>query len=141
MNLIKFIDTCVIIRDNGSTDVDEYDNPLNIEEIYKGKCRYQQGMQAFMGISVRNSVLFIPNHVEILENDIVDVESDMIRKRGIASTIRYIDLPLTGEKHTRIELTQVKEVSNEGESDNDSDGDQNEGLDDGNLNEGESNGS
>lgn len=111
MNLIKFVDTCVITRDNGSLDVDEYDNPINIEKIYEGKCRYQQGVQAYMGISVRNSVLFIPNHVEILENDIVEVVSDMICKRGIASTIRYVDLPLTGEKHTRIELTQVKEVS------------------------------
>ena len=115
MNLIKFVDSCLITRDNGSREVDEYDNPINIEKIYEGKCRYQQGMQAFMGISVRNSVLFIPNHIEILENDIVEVESDMIRKKGIASTIRYIDLPLTGEKHTRIELTQVKEVDKEEE--------------------------
>lgn len=112
MNLIKFVDTCVITRDNGSKDVDEYDNPLNIKQVYEGKCRYQQGVQAYMGISTRNSVVFIPNQVKVIENDIVEVEvkDDAAKVRGIVTNPRYVELPLTSEKVTRIELTQVKAI-------------------------------
>lgn len=129
MNLIKFEDRCVITRDGGSVEVDEFDNPINVEQIYDGKCRYQQGVQAYMGISVRNSVVFIPKQLKVEENDIVNVEvkDDAVKVQGVVTNPRYVELPLTGEKVTRIELSQVKEVLNEEEGD-------------GNLNEGESDG-
>lgn len=112
MNLIKFVDSCLITRDNGSREVDEYDNPINIEKIYEGKCRYQQGVQAYMGISTRNSVVFIPNQEKIMENDIIEVEvkDDATKVCGIVINPRYVELPLTSEKVTRIELTQVKAI-------------------------------
>lgn len=114
MNLIKFVDDCVITRDGGSLEVDKYDNPINVETIYDGKCRYQQGVQAFMGISVRNSVVFIPFQIKVMDNDIVEVvvKDNATKVRGIVTNPRYVELPLTGEKVTRIELSQVKDVSN-----------------------------
>lgn len=116
MNLIKFEDTCVITRDGGSVEVDEFDNPINVKEIYEGKCRYQQGVQAYMGISVRNSVVFIPKQLKVEENDIVSVmvKDDAVKVQGIVTNPRYVELPLTGEKVTRIELSQVKEVVEDG---------------------------
>lgn len=116
MNLIKFEDKCVITRDGGSIEVDEFDNPVNVKEIYNGKCRYQQGVQAYMGISVRNSIVFIPKQLKVEENDIVNVgvKDNAVKVRGVVINPRYIELPLTGEKATRIELSQVKEVLNEG---------------------------
>lgn len=121
MNLIKFEDDCVITRDGGSVEVDEFDNPINVKQIYEGKCRYQQGVQAFMGISVRNSVVFIPKQLKVEENDFVDVDvkDDAVKMRGVVTNPRYVELPLTGEKVTRIELSQVKEVLIEGDSDGD----------------------
>lgn len=116
MNLIKFEDKCVITRDGGSIEVDEFDNPINVKQIYEGKCRYQQGVQAYMGISVRNSVVFIPKQLKVEENDIVNVEvkDDAVKVQGVVTNPRYVELPLTGEKATRIELSQVKEVIGNG---------------------------
>lgn len=140
MNLIKFEDRCVITRDGGSVEVDEFDNPMNVKEIYEGKCRYQQGVQAYMGISVRNSIVFIPKQLKVEENDIVNVEvkDNAVKVQGIVTNPRYVELPLTGEKVTRIELSQVKEVLNEGESE--SDKDSSDESSDGNLNDSVDNG-
>lgn len=143
MNLIKFEDKCVITRDSGGVKVDEFDNPINVKEIYNDKCRYQQGVQAYMGISVRNSLVFIPNRVKVEENDIVVVyvKEDAVKMQGVVTNPRYVELPLTGEKVTRIELSQVKEVLKDGDGDG-SDEAENEdsedaGQNDGNLNEGD----
>lgn len=110
MELIDVDANCIVTRESGGLEVDEYDNPINTEDIFNGRCRYQEGVQAYLGTSIRNSVVFIYRHVKIYENDIFEIETEMIHKRGIAKTVRYIKFPLTGEQHTRIELIQVKDV-------------------------------
>lgn len=124
MNLIKFVDSCVITRDGGSIKVDEYDNPINIEKIYEGKCRYQEKAKTSGGFSVRTCLVFIPGFIDIKENDIIEIENEMIHKRGIADTVRFIDFPLTGERNMRIELDQVKDVTEEDDEPPLGDGDQ-----------------
>lgn len=110
MELISVDADYIITRESGGLEVDQYDNPINIAEIDKGRCRYQEGVQAYLGTSIRNSVVYIYKHVKVYENDIFEIETDMIHKRGLAKTVKYIKLPITGEQHTRIELIQVKDV-------------------------------
>lgn len=110
MELIEVDADCIVTRESGGLEVDEFDNPINTEDIYKGRCRYQQGVQAQYGTAIRNSTVYIYRHVKIYENDIFEITTDMIHKRGIAQTIRYIKFPITGEQHTRIELIQVKDI-------------------------------
>ncbi len=108
MALIKFKDTCIITRDNGKFD--EYDQPIT-EQVYSGRCRYQQGVQAYMGISQRNSVVFLDGDVRVSENDVCAItQSNGVRRKGVVKTVRNVKLPLTGKRTTRIELTQDTEV-------------------------------
>lgn len=44
--VIEFRDTCVITRDNGGKD--EWDNPIDPEIIYSGKCLYEEGGKTAM---------------------------------------------------------------------------------------------
>lgn len=106
MELIKFDDTCKVLRDNG---YDEWDNPIQ-EEVYSGKCRYQQGVQAYMGISQRNSVLFLDGDVRLSENDTVSVVlSNGVERGGNVKTVRNIEMPLTHKRMTRIEIVHDME--------------------------------
>lgn len=107
MELIGVDAECKVTRESGKAD--EHDNLIS-EDIYKGQCRYQQGVQAQYGTSIRNSTVYIYRHVKIYENDILEIETEMVRKRGIARTVRYIKLPLTGEQLTRVELIQEKDI-------------------------------
>lgn len=107
MELIDVDADCIVTRESG--DVDQYDNMLS-EDVYRGRCRYQQGVQAYLGTSIRNSTVYIYKHVKVYENDIFEIETEMIHKTGIAKTVRYIKFPLTGEQHTRVELIQEKDV-------------------------------
>lgn len=107
---MEIIDTdadCKVTRESG--EVDQYDTMLS-EEIFEGRCRYQEGVQAYLGTSIRNCVVFIYKHVKVYENDIFEIVTEMAHKRGIAKTVRYIRLPITGEQQTRVELIQVKDV-------------------------------
>lgn len=109
MELIGVDAECKVTRDSGK--VDEYDKPLASSEIYSGRCRYQEGVQAYLGTSIRNSVVFIYRYIHVMENDGIEIiTSDMIQKKGVAKTVRYIKMPITGDQYTRIELIQVKEV-------------------------------
>lgn len=108
MELIDVDADCNVTRESG--EYDKQDNPIVIDGIYKGRCRYQEGVQAYLGTSIRNSVVFIYKHVKVYENDIFEIETEMVHKRGIAKTVRYIKFPITGEQHTRVELIQVKDV-------------------------------
>lgn len=110
MELINVDADCIVTRESGGLEVDQYDNPINNAEVFKGRCRYQEGVQAYLGTSIRNSVAFIYQHVKVFENDIFEITTEMIHKRGIAKTVRYIKFPITGEPVTRIELIQVKDV-------------------------------
>ena len=108
MALIKFEDTCIITRDNG--EFDEFDRPI-IEQVYSGKCRYQQGVQAYMGISQRNSVVFLDGDVRVSENDVCTVTlTNGVERKGNIKTVRNVEMPLTHKRTTRIELTQDTEV-------------------------------
>ena len=81
------------------------------ETIYEGKGRYQQGGPVYSGILITNSVVFIPRDLFIKENDVVQVTIHNGRiKRGIVGTIRYIKMPLSGNRHTRFILKQVQDV-------------------------------
>lgn len=108
MELIDVDADCIVTRESGKYDA--HDNPIVIDGIFKGRCRYQEGMQAQYGTSIRNSVVYIYKHVKVYENDIFEIETEMIHKKGIARTVRYIKFPITGEQHTRVELIQVKDV-------------------------------
>lgn len=108
MELIGVDAECKVTRETG--EVDQYDN-LIAEEVYKGQCRYQEGVQAYLGTSIRNSVVFIYKHVKVFENDKFEITTEMVHKRGIAKTVRYVKFPLTGEQLTRVELIQVKDVT------------------------------
>lgn len=108
MELIEVDADCVVTRESG--EYDKQDNPIVTDAIYNGKCRYQEGVQAYLGTSIRNSVVFIYRHVKVYENDIFEITTEMAHKQGIAKTVRYIKFPITGEPMTRVELIQVKDV-------------------------------
>lgn len=111
MELIEVDADCIVTRESG--EYDAQDNPIITDAIFKGRCRYQEGVQAYLGTSIRNSVAFIYSHVKVFENDIFEIKTDMIHKQGIAKTVRYIKFPITGEPVTRVELIQVKDVDTE----------------------------
>ena len=108
MDLIKFDDLVTITRDSG--EVGQYDN-LPSDEVWSGKGRYQQGGQVYTGFLVRNSVLFLPEDVPVEENDkAVITLTNGRRLSGIVGTITNVELPLTYERCTRMELKQVMDV-------------------------------
>ena len=117
MELIKFDDKCTVRRSSGKYD--EWDNPIE-EEVYSGKCRYQQGVQAYMGISQRNSVLFMEGIVLLSENDSVSVTlvSSGVERSGTVKTVRHIEMPLTHAKATRIEIIHDTEETNQSTENN-----------------------
>lgn len=107
MDLIKFDDWLLVER---STDQkDEWGNMI-AERVYEGKGRYQQGGQVYTGFLVRNSVLFLPVDVALKENDEIHITLTNNRRiRGIIGTIRNIEMPLTYDRFTRMELKQVQD--------------------------------
>ena len=109
MRLIVFEDTCVIKRNLG--EYDEYDNPLQ-EVVYSGECCYQEGGYSnAQRMFVRNPILFLPNvSVLVNANDIVEVTTKFGRKlTAIVARPREIELPITRERITRVELKQATE--------------------------------
>lgn len=109
MDLIKFNDTAVITRTSG--EVDDYDNLLETE-VWHGNCRYQQGGQVYTGFLVRNSVLFIPDDIAVMENDKVIVTLSNGRcLGGVIGSITNVEMPLTYERTTRCELKQVMDIN------------------------------
>lgn len=112
MELIHFDDHCEIIRnitdDGGNIDLDYYDEPVEAETIYSGKCCYQSGGQTYQSVSVRNDAVYLPgNAVMVMEGDTVKIRAKSGRLRtGIVKTVRDIELPLTHALYTKIELKQ-----------------------------------
>lgn len=111
MELITFKDHCVITRakldENGNAIYDEYDEPL-VEQVYKGVCSYQAGGQTSLSIVVRNDQVYLPsNDVMIYAGDVIDVVTTRGRNRhGVVNTARDIEMPLTHELLTKIEIKQ-----------------------------------
>ena len=107
MDLITFKDKCTITRvkldENGRPVYDEYDEPI-VEEIYS----YQAGGQTGLSIVVRNDQVYLPgNDVMIYAGDVIDVVTARGRNRhGVVNIVRDIEMPLTHELLTKIEIKQ-----------------------------------
>jgi hypothetical protein len=108
MDLLKFEDTCIVSR---VTEIDAHDTEYTTD-VYSGACAYQQGVQTYQGISQRNSVVFIPGFVRIKENDTVRVVAVCgVAKEGKVNTVRNVQLPLSNNAFTRIELKYDTDVT------------------------------
>ena len=109
MQLIRFEDTCVIKRNVGGYD--EYDNPLQ-EVIFEGECCYQEGGYSnAQRMFMRNPILFLPEISELVNaNDVVEVKTKFGRElKAVVNIPREIELPLTRQRVTRLELKQATE--------------------------------
>lgn len=110
MEKIKEDDFCLITRDSGERD--EWDISLNPIEVYSGKCRYQQGVQAVIGTSQRMSLVFIYRIVAVKENDIIRITlEDGTIKEGIVKTVKKIKMPLSRLCFIRLEVEHDVEVT------------------------------
>lgn len=111
MDLIAFKDKCIITRaklnEDGKPIYDEYDEPI-VELIYTGNCCFQAGGQTSLSIVARNDQVYLPsNDVIIYAGDVIDVMTARGRKRhGVVNTARDIEMPLTHELLTKIEIKQ-----------------------------------
>lgn len=108
MKLIAFEDKCVIKRRLGSN---EYDEPI-MESIYSGECCYQEGGYSnAQRMFVRNPILFLPDVSVLVDaNDDVEITTKFGRKLvAIVARPREIELPITRQRVTRLELKQATE--------------------------------
>lgn len=109
MQLIRFEDTCVIKSNLG--EYDEYDNPIQ-EVVYEGECCYQEGgytnaQRMFM----RNPIVFLPSVSTLVNaNDVATIKTKFGRElSAIVNIPREVELPITRQRVTRLELKQAKE--------------------------------
>lgn len=108
MRLIAFEDKCVIKRRLGTN---EYDEPI-MESIYSGECCYQEGGYSnAQRMFVRNPILFLPDVSVLVDaNDIVEVTTKFGRVlTAIVARPREIEMPVTRQRVTRLELKQATE--------------------------------
>jgi hypothetical protein len=108
MRLIAFEDKCVVKRRVGN---DEYDEPI-MDVVYSGDCCYQEGGYSnAQRMFVRNPILFLPEvSVLVNANDDVEVTTKFGRKlTAIVARPREIELPITRQRTTRLELKQATE--------------------------------
>lgn len=106
--MIRFEDTCVIMRELG---YDRYDKPVQ-EVVYKGECCYQEGGYSnAQRMFMRNPILFLSEVSTLVDaNDVVEVKTKFGRElRAIVNIPREIELPLTRQRVTMLELKQAKE--------------------------------
>jgi hypothetical protein len=107
MELIKFNDTCRILRATG--EVDALDNEA-FDEVYNGPCSYQKGGQTAYSIATRDDLVYLPtNDVLIYANDVVEATTESGRTEGgVVKTPRDIRFGLSDEKITQLKLKQAK---------------------------------
>ena len=108
MRLIAFEDKCVIKRRLGTN---EYDEPI-MDVAYSGECCYQEGGYSnAQRMFVRNPILFLPDVSVLVDaNDVVEVTTKFGRKlTAIVARPREIELPITRQQVTRLELKQATE--------------------------------
>lgn len=111
MNLITFNDHCVITRAkkdvNGRVIYDDFDEP-QFDEIYNAACSYQAGGQTSFSVVARKDQVYLPsNDVLVMSGDVVDIVTARGRNRyGIVDTVRDIEMPITHELLTKIEIKQ-----------------------------------
>lgn len=107
MSDLSYNDYCVITRSTG--EIDSYDN-LVTSEIYSGKCDFQPGGQTSQSIITHNDVVYLPQAVMVMENDMIEVTTKLGRKRqGIVKLANDLGLDLTGDYVTEIEIKQSVE--------------------------------
>lgn len=115
MMLIQFNDHCIITRpardEDGNRVYDEWGRPINDEEIYNDACNFQKGGQTALSIITSNDVVYLPsNDVQIDTNDNIEVTTSRGRVlKGVIGNVRDIEMPLSGELYTEIEIKQDKE--------------------------------
>lgn len=109
MELLKFTDHCTVSRESGRYD--EWDNPIEADVIYDGECMFQAGGQTSLSIVTRNDVVYLPSNDVIIEaNDVIDVVTARGRRQhGVVNKARDIEMPLTHELLTKIEIKQSTE--------------------------------
>lgn len=108
MRLIAFEDKCVIKRRLGT---DEYDESI-MESVYSGECCYQEGGYSnAQRMFVRNPIVFLPDvSVLVNANDDVEVTTKFGRKLvAVVARPREIEMPITRQRVTRLELKQATE--------------------------------
>ena len=108
MKLIQFEDTCVVSKRVGTN---EYDEPIMVE-IYSGVCCYQEGGYSnAQRMFMRNPILFLPDVSVLIDtNDIVYITTKLGRKlTAVVARPREIELPITRQRVTRLELKQATE--------------------------------
>lgn len=110
MQFIDFRDTCVITRDNGGRD--EWDNPINPEEVYNGPCCYQEGGASFTRIfTTRRPTVFLPGVTVLVNiNDSITITTEFGRVvKSVVEVVRDVNMPWrTNVQVTRIELKQAQ---------------------------------
>lgn len=108
MRLIAFEDKCVIKRRVGKN---EYDEPI-MDVVYSGECCYQEGGYSnAQRMFVRNPFVFLPE-VSVLVNANDDVEVATKFGRVLTAVVarpREIEMPITRQQVTRLELKQATE--------------------------------
>lgn len=108
MRLITFEDNCEIKRRLGT---DKYDEPI-METVYSGACCYQEGGYSnAQRMFVRNPILFLPEVSVLVDtNDVAEVTTKFGRTlTAIVARPREIELPITRDRVTRLELKQAME--------------------------------
>lgn len=126
MRLIKYKDSCVIVR-NKRGEYDEYDNPVQ-EMIYEGVCNYQEDGVTATGIIIRKPTIYLPtNDVLVHINDIVNITTETGREIvSVVENVRDIRFRGMNDEITKIELKQgvgavvdeiVEEIPSEREGD------------------------
>lgn len=112
MELIKFEDSCCILRNNlnedGDVIYDEYDEPTSVA-VYQGNCCYLKGGQTSLSIVTRNDQVYLPySGLGIKLGDIISATTKTGREyRGVIGNVRDIEMPISGERYTKLEIKQA----------------------------------
>ncbi len=108
MSDLSYKDHCTITR--MTHEVDKFDNPIGQKEIYNDRCDFQPGGQTSLSIVTSNDVVYLPKCVKVRPNDTIRVEPRLAEPReGVVKLANILELELTGDVVTEIEIKQSKE--------------------------------
>jgi small nuclear ribonucleoprotein (snRNP)-like protein len=113
--MIPYDDSCVITR--ATSEKDEWGDPV-MTEVYSGSCNYQKGQPTLGSLLIHSDILFLPkNDVVVRENDTVIVTAKKGRKySGVVKSVLDAEFVVFDIEETKVELKQVMEVWDDGES-------------------------
>lgn len=107
MSDLSYRDHCVITRSTG--EYDEWDVAVT-EEIYNDRCDFQGGGQTALSVVSHRDVVYLPEHVLVEVNDIIEVTTQFGRKRkGVVGNVNDLGLDLLGDCITEIEIKNSEE--------------------------------